>query len=119
MLKVEFKRNVYENEMEFNGIDLPIHKIVITDVEASKLQTLFQKVNETQTSTKEEDEELFNIIWKDKKEFYQKQLGDFHFNEYTTLIAVDVMGFLGKQKMNSLNGVAQKHQVKQHNKKKN
>ena len=41
MLKVEFKRNVYENEMEFNGIDLPIHKIVITDVEASKLQTLF------------------------------------------------------------------------------
>ena len=46
MLKVEFKRNVYENEMEFNGIDLPIHKIVITDVEASKLQTLFQKVND-------------------------------------------------------------------------
>jgi hypothetical protein len=117
MLKVEFKRNVYENEMEFNGIDLPIHKIVITDVEASKLQTLFQKVNETQTSTKEEDEELFNIIWKDKKEFYQKQLGDFHFNEYTTLIAVDVMGFLGKQKMNSLNGVAKKYQDKQHKKK--
>ena len=117
MLKVEFKRNVYENEMEFNGIDLPAHKIVITDIEASKLQELFQQVQEKQVSTPEQEEEMFKIVWKNNLEEYKAKLGNYYFNEYTTLIVVDVMGFLGKQKMNSLNGVAKKYQDKQHKKK--
>lgn len=102
----------FEEEIEFKGYGVDSYNLVLNEEEVANVINLFKKSQEEKANNEELDEELFQIIWKDKLDYYKENLGYYIFNKYTMAIVVEIMGKQSKSDQKFYTNIAKKYQTK-------